>query len=222
MPTTHSLENLKHYHHQATQFFASELMLLKEAVPRIIDERLTKPAMLLFSAGQTGTALLQLANQTDTFADSSVMLARSFMEQLTNFCYVGICDEKEYQAFLLHPIYKQYHNAAFPKMEENIDEWQENIKRRKDVQAKLREKSIVQEALALFSETKSNMKWTKKTMSQRIEALQSWGKMMDVFLLLVTLNTILTPPKSYMVLCTGALIVSGLLNRDLIRPIMKN
>ncbi|HEV7780810.1 MAG TPA: hypothetical protein VGO58_06070, partial [Chitinophagaceae bacterium] len=100
MPTTHFLENLKHYHHEATQFFAAELMLLKEVVPRITDERLTKPAMLLFSAGQTGAALLQLANQTDTFTSASVMLARSFMEQLTNFCYVGICNEKEYQAFL--------------------------------------------------------------------------------------------------------------------------
>ncbi len=89
MPTTHSLENLKHYHHHATQFFASELMLLKEVVPRIIDERLAKPAMLLFSAGQTGAALLQLANQTDTFAAASVMLTRSFMEQLTNFLGCG-------------------------------------------------------------------------------------------------------------------------------------
>lgn len=181
MATTHSLENLKYYHQQATQFFASELMLLKEAVPKITDERLTKPAMLLFSAGQTGAALLQLANQTDTFADTSVMLARSFMEQLTNFCYVGICDEKEYQAFLLYPIYKQYHKAAFPKMEDDTAEFQENIKARAERQAKLKKIPIVQEALALFSETKGHMKWTKKTMSQRINALQSWGKMMDAF-----------------------------------------
>ncbi|MFT3949135.1 MAG: hypothetical protein QM763_19375 [Agriterribacter sp.] len=103
------------------------------------------------------------------------------MEQLTNFCYIGICDEKEYQAFLLHPIYKQYHNAALPKMEDNIAELQVNIKSREEQQQKLKQIPIVQEALALFSETKPNMKWTKKTMSQRIEALRSWGKMMDVF-----------------------------------------
>jgi 8-oxo-dGTP diphosphatase len=57
----------------------------------------------------------------------------------------------------------------------------ENIEARKEKQAKLKEIPIVQEALALFSETRSNMNWTKKTMSQRIDALQSWGKMMDVF-----------------------------------------
>lgn len=35
MATTHSLENLKHYHNEAIQFFGSELMLLKEAVLRL-------------------------------------------------------------------------------------------------------------------------------------------------------------------------------------------
>lgn len=181
MPTNHSLDNLKHYHQEATKFFAAELMLLKKAIPKISDERLTKPAMLLFSAGQTGAALIQLANQTDMFASASVMLARSFMEQLTNFCYVGICDEKEYRAFLLHPVYKQYHNAGQLKMEDDIKQLHENIKARDERQTKLREKPIVQEALAIFSETKSHLNWTRKTMRQRIEALESWGKVMDVF-----------------------------------------
>lgn len=181
MLTTHSIDNLKHYHHEATQFFASELMLLKKAIPKIAEERLTKAAMLLISAGQTGAALLQLANQTDAFTSQSVMLARSFMEKITNFCYVGICDEKEYRAFLLHPIYKQYHKAADPKMEDDLNELHENIKAREEKQAKLREKTIVQEALAIFSETKSKLNWTKKTLGERIAAIEAWGKVFDVF-----------------------------------------
>lgn len=181
MPTTHSLDDLKHYHNEAAQFFASELMLLKSAHPKITDERLGQAATLLISAGQTGAALLQLANQTDSFTSQSVMLARSFMETVINFCYVSICDEKDFRAFVLHPIYKQYHNAGNPKMEDDLDELQENIKKREEKQAKLREKSIVQEALSIFSATKPGLNWTKKRLGERIEAIEAWGKVLDVF-----------------------------------------
>jgi hypothetical protein len=40
---------------------------------------------------------------------------------------------------------------------------------------------IVQEALTMFSETKSHLTWTKKTLAQRIEVIQEWGKVLDVF-----------------------------------------
>jgi hypothetical protein len=190
MEKAHSLDDLKRYHNEATQFFASELMLLKEAIPNISDERLGKASMLLISAGQTGAALLQLANQTDTHTGESVMLARAFMEKITNFCYVGICDEKEYQAFLLHPIYKHYHNVGFPKMEDSLgftspEEYMDlvnrNLAARKSKQDKLKEIPIVQEALTAFSDTKTHLNWTKKTMGQRIDAIAKWGKLMDVF-----------------------------------------
>ncbi len=181
MPTTHSLENLKYYHQQATQFFASELMLLKDVQPKITDKRIGQAATLLRSACNTGAALLQLAHQTDIFSSQSVMLARSFMETVINFCYACICDEKEFRAFVLHPIYKQYHNAGHPKMEDDLEELHENIKRREEKQAKLREKSIVQEALSIFSETKPGMNWTKKRLGERIEAIEDWGKVLDVF-----------------------------------------
>jgi hypothetical protein len=121
MQTRHSLDDLKHYHSEAMKFFASQLILLKEAVSKIVDERLAKAAVLLTSCGQTGAALLQLANQADTFTCESVMLARSFMEKLTNFCYVGVCDEKEYRAFILHPIYKYYHILALPTLDDDLD-----------------------------------------------------------------------------------------------------
>lgn len=180
-PKTHSLEDLKRYHFEASQFFASELMLLKEAVPKIVDERLGKTAVLLISCGQTGAALLQLANQIDTFSSETIMLARAFMEKITNFCYVGVCDDKEYRAFLLHPIYKHYHNVAKPKIEDDLNLIAENTKARKDNQEKLKKISIVQEALALFSETKTHLNWTKKTLSQRIDVIKERGKLFDVF-----------------------------------------
>lgn len=189
MPTTYSLDNLKSYHTEAMNFFGAELFLLKEVIIKITDDRLAKAATLLISCTQTGAALLQLANQTNTFSSESVMLARSFMEKITNFCYVGICDEKEYRAFILHPIYKQYHNIAAPKMDDSIDYFdleavKEQLKSRKEKQEKLKEIPIVQEALTMFSETKTNLNWTKKTLNQRIDAIEKWGKLMDFFFIL--------------------------------------
>lgn len=181
MPITHSLENLKYYHQQAIQFFASELILLKRAQPKITDQRLGQAATLLISAGQTGAALLQLVNQIDSFYSQSVMLARSFMETIINFCYVSICDEKEYRAFVLHPIYKQYHNVSNPRMEDDLNELHARIRQRQELQAKLRAKPIVQEALSIFSDTKPSLNWTKKRLGDRIEAIESWGKVLDVF-----------------------------------------
>jgi len=183
MSTTHSLDDLKRYHNEAIQFFGSELILLKEAIPKIVDERLPKATPLLISCGQTGTALLQLANQTDAYTNESVMLARAFIEKITNFCYVGVCDEWEYRAFILHPIYKHFQNVRFPKMEDNLDSnfIDENIASRKEKEEKLKKLPIVQEALTMFSETNSHLKWTKKTLSQKIDIIKERGKLLDIF-----------------------------------------
>lgn len=203
MPTTHSLDDLKRFHNEATQCFGSELMLLKEAIPKITDDKLAKPAVLLISCGQTGAALLQLANQTDSFTSEAVMLARAFMEKITNFCYVGVCDEKEYRAFILHPIYKHYHNVGSPKMKDNFDGTIENINTstaaRKEKQHNLKKIPIVQEALTIFSDTKAYLPWTKKKLSDRIEVIEKWGKLLDVFFSLINLSIILTHPRHFMV-----------------------
>lgn len=181
MPTTHSLEDLKRFHNEAKEFFASELMLLKEVIPKINDERLLKPTVLLISCGQTGAALLQLANQIDCFSAESVMLARAFIEKIINFCYVGVCDEKEYRAFLLHPIYKHYHDVGSLKMEDNFEEATKLIEGREKKQELLKKTPIVQEALKMFSETKPYLPWTKKNLSDRINVIEKWGKLLDVF-----------------------------------------
>ena len=183
MQTTYSLENLKHYHSEAIQFFGAELMLMKEAIHLITDDRISKTATLLISGGQTGAAFLQLASQVENFTSESVMLARSFMETITNFCYASICDEKEFRAFILHPIYKYYFKVGFHLSEdinnyENYKEYAEAIKEKRE---KLKQNPIVQEALTMFSETKPNLTWTKKSLSERIKELEKWGNFLDVF-----------------------------------------
>ncbi|MFC1224557.1 DUF5677 domain-containing protein [Pedobacter sp. BG31] len=181
MVSTYTLDDLKNYHHEAISFFGSELMLLKEVIPKIKNERIAKAGVLLISCGQTGAALLQLASQTDSFTTQAGMLARAFMETITNFCYVGVCDEHEYRAFILHPIYKQYHNIDSYRIADDLDLYIQNISARKDKQSKFKEIPIVKEALEVFSETKPNLNWTKKTLYQRIGVLKEWGKFMDAF-----------------------------------------
>ncbi|RUA16913.1 MAG: hypothetical protein DSY83_04970 [Flavobacteriia bacterium] len=190
----HSLEDLKHFHQEASNFFASELIMLKEVIPKIKDERQAKVSLLLISCTQTGAALLQLANQTDTFTSESVMLSRAFMEKITNFCYVSVCEEKEFRAFILHPIYKYYHSIGefnygdleFEKEsilnnDDLIDRLNERKNERRKKQNELKKNTIVKEALEIFSETKSYLRWTKTTLDQRIKTIENWGKLMAVF-----------------------------------------
>lgn len=188
MPANYSLDDLKRYHNEAMNFFASQLMLLKEVIPRIGDDRLGKAATLLVSCGQTGAALHQLSAQTDTFTGESIMLARAFIEKVTNFCYVSICDEKEYQAFLLHPVYKYYHKVGAPTMEDDIDFVLENVEARRKRQEELKALPVVREALSIFSEVKRHLNWTKKSLGERIDVIEEWGKLMDVFFTLSKLE----------------------------------
>ncbi|MBS1530357.1 MAG: hypothetical protein JSU01_08620 [Bacteroidetes bacterium] len=181
MPITHSLDHLKKLHQDAMRFFEAELSMIKVVLPKITDDRVAKTATLLLSSGHTGTALLRLAAQPDSFTSETVMLARSFIEKLTNFCYANICDEQEYRAFILHPIYKQYHNIGSPRMDDDPYSWKENLEAGEKRQAELRKVGIVEEAIAMFSETKSNLNWTNKTIAQRIDAIQKWGKLLDPF-----------------------------------------
>jgi hypothetical protein len=190
MSTTYSLDDLKRYHHEATNFFNAELLLLKEVMPKITNNRLGKASMLLISCSQTGAAIVKLADQIDFFANELVMLSRAFMEKVTNFCYVGICDDKEFRAFTLHPIYKHYHNVTLAKMEDDVEftnskEYSEAIikkyEERKKKQEKLKKIPIVQEALSMFSDKKPYLSWTKKTLNERIKAIEKWGKLLDMF-----------------------------------------
>ena len=190
MSTSYSLDDLKRYHDEAMQFFNAELLLLQEIMPRIRDNRIGKASMLLVSCSQTGAALLQLAKKIDFFRNESVMLSRAFIERITNFCYVGICDEKEFRAFTLHPIYKHYHNVMLPKMEDHFEfttaeEYAEaatkKSEERKQKQEQLKKIPDIQEALTIFSDTNPNLNWTKKKLNEKIEVIAKSGKLIDVF-----------------------------------------
>jgi len=177
----HSIDDLKKFHNHAKHFFEAELGLLHEVLPKIIDERLGKCSVLLSSSLQTGAALLQLADKINHFNSESIMLGRAFIEKTANFCYASICDEKEYRAFILHPIYKNYHNSIITTREDNLDDIVKIRAERKEKQEKLKQYDIVKEALEIFSEKNPNLNWTKKTLNQRIDVIREKGKILDVF-----------------------------------------
>jgi len=181
MPNTHSLDDLKQYQNEAKQFFTAQLWMLKAVIPMITDDRISKTSTLLLSAGHTGSALLELSDRTESFAGEQIMLARSVMEKVTNFIYASICDEDEYRAFVLHPIYKHYHLAGSYNMADCFGKTPAEIEARLENQKNLKKIPVGQEALTIFSETKPNLKWTKKTMDERISAITKWGKLLDVF-----------------------------------------
>ena len=178
----HSLNDLKGYHEEAVKFFAAELYLMKEVIPQITNDRLAKAATLLMSCGQTGAVLVQIAVQADSFTTQTAMLARAFIEGMTNFCYVGLCDENEFRAFVLHPVYKHYHELGSLTMAESLGaDPTLALTNRKAKQEKFKEKQIVKEALHVFSETKATINWTKKRFGERIELIEQSKKLMDVF-----------------------------------------
>lgn len=176
----YSIDELKRYHEEASGFFGAQLSILKGVVHEIKDDKLAKAGILLLHAEHTGTSILLLLKQHNDPVSQCAMLARSFLETITNFCYIGICDEKEYRKFLLHPIYKQYHNTGMISIDENFEE-DRGIAKRNERQSKLKEVDIVKEALDLFSEVKQDMPWSNKKLYEKIAELEKWGKMFDVF-----------------------------------------
>ncbi len=185
MATTHSLEDLKNYHGEAIKFFGSELMLLKDVIPLVNGDRMKESATLLISCGQTGAALFQLATQVDTFIAPATMLARSFLETIVNFCYANVCDDTEYRRFLLHPIYKLYFTTDRPQLGNSVETLEKNAAVIYEKRAKLKTNTVVQEALSLFSESKPNLKWTNKSLDDRIEAIKQYADCyIDIFLTL--------------------------------------
>ena len=78
-------------------------------------------------------------------------------------------------------------------MEDDLNFYLKNSEARKQKQVELKNIPIVQEALDIFSETKSNLNWTKKTLYQRIMTIQKWGKLHLQFLQVLLLLPVLFP-----------------------------
>ena len=83
--------------------FNAQLCLLRKACESNITGKAQEVKILLASACSTGTSLVILGDKPEYFYLESMMLSRSFLEKIINYCYLQICSDSEYEKFLLHP-----------------------------------------------------------------------------------------------------------------------
>ena len=83
-------------------FLIAQSSILKGVVNQKLDKRAAEVKIVLASACNTATAITELGKKEEYFYNETVMLARSFIEKIINFCYLMICDEEDFEKFILH------------------------------------------------------------------------------------------------------------------------
>lgn len=165
------------------KYWFSELTLLKAAVKCIREEKSKKVLILLASSCTTGTAIYELGEKPEYFYTEIMMLSRSFIEKIVNFCYVLVADEDEYERFLLHPFYRMYHNFNRSKFAGDI-----GVSIKYSGQSDIKKIPHIQKALSKFSETNPKQNWSSKSIDQKISILKQKTKIKVTLFLINTLS----------------------------------
>ncbi|MFA5643135.1 MAG: DUF5677 domain-containing protein [Candidatus Paceibacterota bacterium] len=165
------------------KYFFAELTLMKGACDSELSQRAKKVKIVIASACSTGTAIHILGEKPEYFYSEMMMLSRSFIEKLTNFCYLQVCDDFEYEKFLLHPLYRAFHNCDkfkyTPKGKIGI-KFAGREEMKKDPQ--------IAKALSLFSETNPRKDWSDLGIDQKVAFISQRSKIRTEFFLLNTLT----------------------------------
>lgn len=178
-----TLDDLRVCTEELKKYFWCQLTLLKGVTERPLKARAGEIKILLASTCTTGTAIYQLGDKPEYFYSEMVMLGRSFIEKIINFCYAILCDDKEYQKFLLHPLYRAYH-----RMDKRIKFSERTLSMPQTGEKEFKKLPRVAKALNLFSETNPRMSWSNKTVDQKVEFIKiKSGINMGMFLLNVLL-----------------------------------
>lgn len=160
----------------------SELSILNSFWKTNLSGRAKEVRVVIMSACSTGNAIHVLSKNPDLFYSETIMLARSFIEKVTNFCYLQVCDDEEFERFLLHPLYRAFHNSDRSKyagkhtiglMYSGKDEMINIPQMRK--------------ALSLFSDTDPKMNWSKLSVDQKVAVIAEKTKISSEFFLMNTL-----------------------------------
>jgi hypothetical protein len=164
--------------------FLAELSLLKECYANPdLEGRAKEVRVVIASACSTGSALYSLSNTPQYFYAEMVMLARAFIEKITNFCYLQICSDKEFRKFLMHPFYKLFHNTDRGKRS-----GQKEISIKYSGRNELLNNPKIKEALQLFSETNSKKNWSDLGIDQKVALIGQKTNIRVEFFLLNTLS----------------------------------
>ena len=181
------------YHHKYTQlkvseeYFIAQYQLLNELTEIIKKngrlKRLFELNLLLPSLISNSESIINLINSN--FIPEAYIISRSFFEKCVNFCYLNICDDKEYEDYIdwfyqknMRSIYtrqKAFKSIGHEGKLPNISEMTKKIK-----------------VLKKFSGKKGGEKpnWTDISIYQRIKFVESKISSFPAPMYFTTMNTI--------------------------------
>lgn len=178
-----NVELLKNSVEELRMNFKNKLILLRQLSKATLTGRAFDVRVIISSACSTGTSVYTLGENPEYFYSEMMMLSRSFIEKLTNFCYLQICDDSEYERYQIYPLYRVFHNSNRSK---HTSKGTMNIIfSGKDV---LEKDLKVQRALKLFSETNPRMNWSIKNIDERISLIAEKTNLHTEFFLMNTLT----------------------------------
>ncbi len=159
-------EDLKLLVTELGKHLLAELSILKGLCSLDLNERAQNTKIVIASACSTGTAIHELSKKPEYFYSETIMLSRSFIEKVTNFCYLQVCDDSEYERFLLHPLYRAFHNA-----DKNKVAGANSIELTFSGRAEMGKDTNVQKALAVFSDSNPRLNWSNLGIDKKVALL---------------------------------------------------
>jgi len=161
-------------------FLLSQSSILKGVVSQKLDKRAEEVKIVLASGCNTVTAIAELGRKEEYFYNEVVMLSRSFIEKIINFCYLMVCDDKDFEKFMLHPLYKSYKNL-------DRSRWTKKQKLSIEFKGKMdiEKNPTLKKALRIFPKDKMN--WTNLDINKRVNYI---GEKTDINVGIFLLNTL--------------------------------
>lgn len=169
---------------QFSKYFVCEITLLKKIIDMgLLKDRAAEGCILLASSCTTGSAIINLGALPQYFYPEMMMLARSFIEKIVNYCYFLICSKEEHAKFLLHPWYKTYHSFDRSKKAGG-----KTVRILFSGKEELGKTKIINDALNCFSADNAKMNWSKKNIDEKIEQIAQKTKIVIEHFLLNTIS----------------------------------
>ncbi len=161
-------------------FLLAQCSLMYGLFKKKLRGRAEEIKIILGSACSTTTAITKLGEEPEYFYAETVMLARSFIEKIVNFCYLLVCEDKDFKKFLLHPLYKAYKNLSRSRKTEK-----EEMRIKFSGKIDLEKNPSLKRALTLFP--KDRMSWTDLSIDKRVNYI---SKKTDINIGMFLLNTL--------------------------------
>ncbi len=164
-------------------FLLAQATILKGVVNQRLSRRANEVKIVLASACNTATAIAKLGAENEFFYNEAVMLSRSFIEKIINFCYLMVCSNEDFEKFMLHALYKSYQNLDKNRHTEKM---KIGVKFKGKDKINIEKNPKLKKALILFPKKKMN--WTKLDINQRVKYIDQKTDMNTGIFLLNTLS----------------------------------